>query len=317
MRLAGTLIPTRARSVGRAVRRSVGRAVARTKPLVPDWAWPLLLALRSVPGERPLVGEPPLASAVVLAAHPDDESLGCAGTIALLRRRGAPVTVAFATDGEATRGADLAPEETGRRRRVEALAACRQLGVEARDVRFWGLPDGGLTAHTEELAARTAALVSETAAEGLLLPWFLDGHPDHEALSLALASAVLPSGLEIWGYETWTPLPANRVVDVSPVWDRKEAAVAAHETAKLAFDLEAALGLNRWRSIHGLMGRGHAEAFLAAPSGSYLALAAHVRATAAGWSAVRADDQAVQAERQPAGGARVTGDGDEAGRRRG
>jgi LmbE family N-acetylglucosaminyl deacetylase len=254
--------------------RTVTRAVARAKPLVPRRAWPLVLAARSLAGDGPLVGEPELRSLAVLAAHPDDESLGCAGTIALLRRRDVPVTVAFATDGEATRGAETSAAETGRRRRAEAVAACARLDV--RDVSFWGLPDGGLPESLPALATRIGALVE--GRDGLMLPWFLDGHPDHEALSLALADVALPDDLEVWGYETWSPLPANRVVDVTAAWSEKEAAVAAHETARQAFDLSAALGLNRWRSIHGLMGRGYAEAFLAAPAGEYLALQARVRA---------------------------------------
>jgi len=253
-----------------ALTRPIRRVVARTKPIVPERAWPVLLSIRSIPGDGPLVGEPPMSRVAVLAAHPDDESLGCAGTMALLSRRGTPVTVAFATDGEATRGAPTEAAETGRRRRGEAEEACRALGVS--DVTFWALPDGGLPDRIDELARRITGLVS--GHDGLLLPWFLDGHPDHEALSAALAKATITHPLEVWGYETWTPLPANRIVDVTTVWPDKTKAVSAHTTARLAFDLDAALGLNRWRSIHGLMGRGYAEAFLAAPLDDYLALRA-------------------------------------------
>jgi len=271
------------------VPRRLTRVVARAKPVVPARAWPILLALRSMPGDGPLIGEPPFRSAAVVAAHPDDESLGCAGTLALLRRRGTPVTVAFATDGEATIGAPTRPAETARRRRAEAVAACAALGIE--DVRFWGMPDGGLPDRIPELASHVAQLVAHH--DGLLLPWFLDGHPDHEALSAALADAVVPRHLEVWGYETWTPLPANRVVDITTAWDEKKAAIAAHVTARQAFDLEAALGLNRWRSIHGLMGRGYAEGFLAAPVADFLAMRSRVRAlvrdaaheTESGWRA--------------------------------
>lgn len=250
----------------------VRRAAARAKPVVPRRAWPLLLSLRSLAGDGPLVGEPALRSVAVLAAHPDDESMGCAGTVALLRRRGVPVVAAFATDGEATRGSAARPETTGRLRRAEAEAACHRLDVV--DVRFWGLPDGGLAADTAALTHRVTELAR--GRDGLFLPWFLDGHPDHEALSAALAAADLPPSLEVWGYETWVPLPANRVVDITTVWEQKRAALAAHRTAAQAFDVEAALGLNRWRSIHGLMGRGYAEAFLAAPAAEWLALRARV-----------------------------------------
>lgn len=93
-------------------------------------------------------------------------------------------------------------------------------------------------------------------------------------VTTALARVGLPASVEIWGYETWAPLPANRVVDVTSVIDDKRAAVAFHHTACAAFDLSAMIGLNRYRSVHGLAGKGFAEAFLVAPADRYIALAA-------------------------------------------
>ena len=58
-------------------------------------------------------------------------------------------------------------------------------------------------------------------------------------------------------------LTANRIVDVTSVFDRVQQALAAHETAHLAFDVGAMLSLHRYRSVHGLNGRGYAEAYLA------------------------------------------------------
>ncbi len=250
--------------------RAVTRLIARGKPLVPERAWPLLLSIRSVRGDRPLVAEPTLRNAIVLAAHPDDESMGCAGTIAVLRRAGARVTVAFVTDGELTRGADLPVIEVARRRREEAEAACRSLGVE--DVRFWGLPDGSLGDRVDEVAAHVERLLAEVAPDGVLLPWFLDDHPDHAAVAAAVDRCPPPATVELWGYEIWTPLTANRIVDISAVVALKEGALATHRTAGQAFDITASLGLNRWRSVQGLMGRGYAEAFVVAPAPDWLAL---------------------------------------------
>jgi LmbE family N-acetylglucosaminyl deacetylase len=248
------------------------RALLRARPLVPDRAWPLLLTLRSTLGDGPVIADPDRNDVLVLAAHPDDETLGCGGTIAILAKR-ADVTVAFATDGEATIGASTGAEETARRRREEAANACAILG--AKPV-FWGLPDGALSQRTGELADRLRTAMQ--GKDAIFLPWFLDGHPDHQALGAALERARPQSDdmtqpqddIEVWGYETWTALPANRLVDVTRVWDRKEAAIAAHVTAAQAFDLRAGLGINRWRSLHGLMGRGYAEGFLVAPASEWL-----------------------------------------------
>lgn len=236
--------------------RAVLRAVARAKPHVPAAAWPVLDTLRSLPGDGPIVAVPTYRRVLALAAHPDDEAVGCGGLLALLADGGARVDVCFATDGEGTIGSAAAPEEVGRRRRAEAEAACRVLGT--RPPRFLGHPDGSLAQHAVALASDIRRLVEELDPQVVLAPWELDGHRDHRALH-----AAIPAGVEVWGYETWTPLTPNRVVDVSAVFARKEQALACYETAHLAFDVGAMLALNRYRSVHGLSGRGHAEAYLA------------------------------------------------------
>jgi LmbE family N-acetylglucosaminyl deacetylase len=240
---------------------------------VPDALWPLLLSMRSLVGEKPIVGLPAFRSVLVLAAHPDDETVGCGGTIALLTTAGTPVTVLFASDGDATRGTPYSGEETARRRRAEAQAAVALLGGSTRHL---GLPDTRLTDHVDEIRAALQPVLDELTPDAVFVPWFLDGHADHRAVSDALAGCRL-GDVEVWGYETWTPLPHNRLVDVTATIDRKRAALAAHETAFLAFDVSAAIELGRWRSIHGLLGRGYAEAFLAVPAARYAELTAEVR----------------------------------------
>jgi LmbE family N-acetylglucosaminyl deacetylase len=232
----------------------VARAVARVKPLVPESAWPILTTLRSFAGDGPVVGVPTFRRVLALGAHPDDEVVGCGGLLALLADAGATVDVCFATDGEATRGSALPAAEVGRRRRAEAEAACRILGTRA--PRFLGLPDGALGDHHAALAAALAALVDELQPEVVIAPWAHDGHPDHRAVH-----AAIPAGVAVWGYETWAPLPPSWVVDVTSVYARKEQALACYETAHLAFDVGAMLALNRYRSVHGLLGNGYAEAY--------------------------------------------------------
>lgn len=238
--------------------------------MVPARAWPALLTVRSMAGERALIGVPGFTSVLVLAPHPDDESVGAGGTIRLLADAGAQIVVAFATNGEATIGAPDDPEEVAARRRSEATAACRLLGATPR---FLGHPDGHLGEAAEALAADLEALMRELSPQAVFLPWFADGHPDHAACTQAVARARLDPKVELWGFETWTPLPANRLVDITPAVGAKRAALAAHATAHLAFDLGALLGLSRYRSVHGLMGQGYAEAFLAARAPDYLELA--------------------------------------------
>ncbi|MBK9180818.1 MAG: PIG-L family deacetylase [Acidimicrobiales bacterium] len=255
--------------------RALVRLAARAQRHVPEPAWPALLAVRSAVGSGPLVAPPTARRAVVLAPHPDDESIGCGGTLALLADAGAEVTVAFVTDGEATVGATASAVETAARRRAEAEVAGAVLGVATR---FCGLPDGAVASRLDELVGVVAALAAELAPEVVFAPWPLDGHPDHRAVARALARAAvtLPAGAEVWGYETWTPLEPTRVVDVTAVVDRKREAIAAHVTAHQAFDVGAMLGLNRYRSVHGLLGRGFAEAFFAVPAGRWATVVAEL-----------------------------------------
>jgi N-acetylglucosamine malate deacetylase 1 len=250
--------------------RLVTRWVARAKPRVPQAAWPVLLAARSWVGDGPLVGLPKLDSVLVVAPHPDDEAIGAGGTLRLLANHGARVSVLFATDGESTRGSSETGREVASQRRAEAQASCRLLGAVPE---FLGLPDGALADRAGELGRHIGARARAVGAQAVFLPWFGDGHADHLACTAALGEAGLDPRVEIWAYETWTPLPANRIVDITGAYSVKEAAVAAHVTAHLAFDVGATLGLNRYRSVHGLMGRGQAEGFLAAPVGNYLAMA--------------------------------------------
>jgi LmbE family N-acetylglucosaminyl deacetylase len=222
-----------------------------------------------------VTGVPPLKRVVVVAPHPDDESLGCAGTMALLVEDGATVTTLTASDGEATKGSSLPPAEIGRTRRAEAQRAAAAVGAESR---FLGLPDGGLAEHPHELASGLRKAITELEPEAVFAPWLLDGGSDHRAVSAALADVVAGDGPEVWGYEVWTALVPNRIVEITPVIDSKRAAISAHETAELALDLSAAEGLARWRSMQTLGGKGWAEAFLALPAAEYRELAAELAA---------------------------------------
>ena len=232
-------------------------------------------ALRSVRGSQPVTGLPRFRRVLVVAPHPDDETLGCGGTMALLADGGASVTVITATDGEATRGSRLSPEETARQRRTEAQQAAAVAGATPR---FLGLADGSLSEQMADLIRGLRTAIVELEPEAVFAPWLLDGTSDHRAVAEALRGALADRGTDgapqIWGYEVWTALIPNRIVDITSVIERKRAALAAHETAALALDLSAGEGLGRWRTMHSLGGRGWAEAFLASSPEQYRTLRA-------------------------------------------
>ncbi|MBW3576601.1 MAG: PIG-L family deacetylase [Actinobacteria bacterium] len=254
------------------MRVDLRRLTARLAPLVPDAVLDRVLELRSRLGEGPVIGLPRFDRVLVVAPHPDDETLLCGGTVSALADRGADVRVVVATDGTASR-VPLAPGELARRRREETRQACATLGVG--DPVFVGLRDGDLTAQVGALTDAVQDQLEAFAPHLVLVPWFGDAHPDHRACSAALVRTTPLDEVEVWGGEVWMPAPINRLVDVSETIERKRAALAAHATAQQAFDLEAMLALNRYRSVHGLRGRGFAEGYLAAPFPDYARWTTH------------------------------------------
>ncbi len=135
--------------------------------------------------------------AVVVAPHPDDESLAVGGLMAELRARDVPVTVVAVTDGEASHPDRPHLAAVRAREQAEALEA---LGVIEPAVRL-GLPDGHVADHTEEL---TRALTARCGPDTLLLaPWERDGHTDHDACGTVARQVAAETGCTLLTYPVW------------------------------------------------------------------------------------------------------------------
>ncbi|MCC9197406.1 bifunctional PIG-L family deacetylase/class I SAM-dependent methyltransferase [Arthrobacter sp. zg-Y820] len=171
---------------------------------VPEEEWARALAGRSSLDLDQLC-PPGTDRLVVLAAHPDDETLGAGGLIAAFAARGAAVDVVVATAGEASHpeSPTHTREDLARIRRVELRAAVAQLAPKAA-VHFLDLPDGGLAAHRPALDAALAAVVGPAAETTILAaPWRTDGHTDHDTAGLAAAALARTLGLPLLEYPIW------------------------------------------------------------------------------------------------------------------
>lgn len=135
--------------------------------------------LNTLPG----TGMAGLASAVIVAAHPDDEILGVGGLISELSAAGARLRLIAVTDGENSHRGLGDPAALARRRTGETAAALRALGAETTEVIRLGLPDSELASREDELAAALPRLTS--GFDACLVPWDHDMHPDHEAVGRA------------------------------------------------------------------------------------------------------------------------------------
>lgn len=142
-------------------------------------------------------------SAVIVAAHPDDEVLGLGGTIALLAEAGARVRLILLTDGEASHPGSVAvsPAAMAATRRAETDAGLRALGAEQAQVIRLGLPDSGVEHHAHDLAARLRPLVA--GFDVCAAPWPEDAHADHEAAGRAARAACRGAGTVLVQYPVW------------------------------------------------------------------------------------------------------------------
>lgn len=145
-------------------------------------------------------------SCLVLAPHPDDETLGCGALLSQRVRAGARVDVVVATDGRGSfASTTLTPDDLAAVRHDEVCGALRELGVDGGAVSFLGFEDGTLSRHRAELAAQVRAAIEWAGADDLIIPLPVDGHPDHRALALAALQGVRDAGARcrVLGYAVW------------------------------------------------------------------------------------------------------------------
>ncbi len=144
---------------------------------------------------------------MVFSPHPDDESLGCGGSIAKHIASGTSVSVVFMTSGEAEDDMPQVPAERAAIREAEARAATAVLGVD--DTSFLHLPDGGLKLRTSHVD-KVRKLLMYHKPKIVYVPHKNDAHPDHQATYHIVMSALRKTpGLRqitVRCYEVWTPL---------------------------------------------------------------------------------------------------------------
>jgi LmbE family N-acetylglucosaminyl deacetylase len=138
-------------------------------------------------------------STVVIAPHPDDETLAAGGLIATQRSRQIPVTLLAVTDGEA---AYPGVPDLGRTRRIEQARAAEALGVARDAVIRLGLRDSAVAEFEPVLIDRIESSINSDTL--LVAPWPHDPHPDHEACGRAAATAAGRTGATLISYFFWT-----------------------------------------------------------------------------------------------------------------
>lgn len=185
----------------------------------------------------------PTGRTVVVAAHPDDESLAVGGLVAELAARGNPPEVVVLTDGAASHPGSptLSPADLAVRRADEVRTAVAVLSP-ASPVTSLGHPDGGLREARAAVEDDLRRVLGTGPVDTLVVPWRGDGHRDHRVAGEIGAALADETGARLVEYPLWmwqwatphdprVPWDLMRVVDLADASVvRRHRAVAAHRS---------------------------------------------------------------------------------------
>jgi LmbE family N-acetylglucosaminyl deacetylase len=215
---------------------------------------------------------------LVVAAHPDDEVLGCGGTLARLARAGTAVHVGFLADGVASRAGTAA--QTAGERRAAAARAAQILGVQS--VAHHGFPDNACdTVPLIEITKVVEQWIARLQPDTVLTHHAGDVNVDHRRAHEAVITACRPQPgrcvtrilcFEVPSSTEWQP-PGSGVAFAPSLFVDIAAELAMKRRALEAYDVEmrpwphsrsyeAVEHLARWRGA--TVGCEAAEAFMIA-----------------------------------------------------
>ena len=163
---------------------------------------------------------------VVVAPHPDDETVGVGGVMAMHAMAGDVVSAVVVTDGGASRAGGWSRADMVARRECELQSAAEILGVK--HLACLRLPEG----HWEAAEAERHLAPLLVDAHLIYAPSCVDYHPEHMGVARVVANLVRPRQT-VRIYEVGVPLTpvlANLVADIRSVATRKASALAVFTT---------------------------------------------------------------------------------------
>jgi LmbE family N-acetylglucosaminyl deacetylase len=215
---------------------------------------------------------------LVVAAHPDDEVLGCGGTVAAHAAAGDDVYIHILGEGATSRWTERETAD------VSAVEALRDQAVRAgeilgaKDVVLHGMPDNRLdTIPLLEVVKLVEAAIQRVRPDVVYTHYGGDLNIDHAIVHRAVLTATRPLGttsvsdvlaFEVpssteWSFQRFGAFSPNVFVDISDILELKLRAIACYDSEGRAFphprSAEALAAIaKRWGSVAGC---GSAEAF--------------------------------------------------------
>jgi LmbE family N-acetylglucosaminyl deacetylase len=214
------------------------------------------------------------ANVLVLAPHPDDELIGCGGTLCRILSDEARASILLATDG--SRLESLYDLPKARRRTIRLEEASRVASALGAELVLWRKEDARLQ-RTDELVRKLADLLGELDPSHIFTPFLGDMHADHRALSRILGEALALSRGEpqVLQYEVWGLVPVNLYCDITDQVETLERLLFLYERAMRVQDfVHFCESRNLARALEVAGRPAYAEAFLSTTSKEYLRLIA-------------------------------------------
>lgn len=219
-----------------------------------------------------------MKNVLVVAAHPDDEILGCGATMAKLVAQGATVNVAIMAEGLTSR--DDNRDASGKQEELSELAqtahaAAKYIGAD--NLELFALPDNRMDSmDLLDVVKKVESLVEKYKPDTIFTHNATDVNIDHEIINRAVLTACRPIpgqcvktilSFEVQSSTEWkTPyqFPATWFEDVSDFMDKKLEALKIYESEMRPFpharSIEAVEALGKWRGSN--IGSHYAEAFI-------------------------------------------------------
>ena len=208
----------------------------------------------STPIEEKLPGK----KVVVIAPHEDDESIGCGGTVLKHAKNGGRLEIIFCTHYTQSR-------------MEEAKLSAKTLGSKMNH--FLQFESKTLYKQTDLLSKYFTKLFLRIEPDVIFMPFAIDSHPAHIAISKAFVKAYKQTTVKslIYAYSVWTTLIPNVMYDISDVWPEKQKAIECYKSQLASRDyIKMASSIAQYWAVVKGNNIKYCEAFLKMTAKSYV-----------------------------------------------
>jgi len=213
---------------------------------------------------------------LVISPHPDDEIIGCGGTLIRILEEGSKVSVVQLTDGSNSIALKDSPEHIRKTIRLkEAKDVAANLGFA--ELILFKEVDSHLKC-TGENVKNLSDILNRLRPKAIFVPFINDKHPDHIVANEILSESLETSSLnlqdvEVLSYEVWNFVPPNSFCITDKQFDKKTDMLMKYRTAMKVIDyVHFCESLNSYHAYNLLGKKGFAEVFLDIDAKTYINL---------------------------------------------